>query len=86
MSDNGATSPKYPGNPTTTDGAGAVVWSEINISEASAAYPITSSTTMGEGFERAYAAGYKNLWGTQLGFFEPESEHSSAGQHHQIQF
>ncbi|MDH5641920.1 MAG: 2-oxoacid:acceptor oxidoreductase family protein, partial [Nitrospira sp.] len=70
--------PRFPGVPTTTDGAGAVVWVETNIDDASAAYPITSSTTMGSGFEAAYANGYKNLWGTQLEFFEPESEHSSA--------
>jgi len=68
----------YPGIPTTTDGAGAVVWVETHISQAAGAYPITSSTTMGEGFAEAAANGKRNLWGEPLVFMEPESEHSSA--------
>ncbi len=68
----------YPGIPTTTDGTGAVVWVETNISEGACAYPITSSSNMGEGYARAVANGQRNLWGTPLIFMEPESEHSSA--------
>ena len=69
---------KYPGIPTTCDGAEAVVWVEIHISQGSGAYPITSSTTMGSGYNIAVANGESNLWGDPLLFFEPESEHSAA--------
>ncbi|HMP06651.1 MAG TPA: 2-oxoacid:acceptor oxidoreductase family protein [Lacipirellulaceae bacterium] len=74
----GTTKFQYPGIPTTCDGAEAVVWVETRISQGSGAFPITSSTTMGTGFNQAQAAGQPNLWGDQLVFVEPESEHSSA--------
>ncbi|MFQ5730543.1 MAG: 2-oxoacid:acceptor oxidoreductase family protein [Planctomycetaceae bacterium] len=69
---------EYPGIPTTCDGAEAVVWVETRISQGSGAYPITSSTTMGGGFNAASQNGIPNLWGDQLVFVEPESEHSAA--------
>jgi pyruvate-ferredoxin/flavodoxin oxidoreductase len=69
---------QYPGMPTTCDGAEAVVHVEINICQGSGAYPITSSTTMGGGFNTAVQNGRPNLWGDVLVFMEPESEHSSA--------
>src|SRR5688572_20858944 len=69
---------QYPGIPTTCDGAEAVVWVETRISQGSGAFPITSSTTMGGGFNQAVASGIPNMWGDQLVFVEPESEHSSA--------
>src|SRR5438094_7115558 len=69
---------QYPGIPTTCDGAEAVVHAEIRISQAAGAYPITSSTTMGGGFNASVMNGGKNLWGDTLMFFEPESEHSAA--------
>ena len=69
---------EYPGIPTTCDGSEAVVHVEINICHGSGAYPITSSTTMGAGFNAAVANGLSNLWGDPLIFMEPESEHSSA--------
>ncbi|MCG8587299.1 MAG: 2-oxoacid:acceptor oxidoreductase family protein [Pirellulales bacterium] len=69
---------QYPGIPTTCDGAEAVVWVETRISQGSGAYPITSSTTMGSGFNAAMMNGTPNLWGDQLVFVEPESEHSAA--------
>ena len=74
------TGPKfqYPGIPTTCDGAEAVVHVEIKVAQAAGAYPITSSTTMGGGFNAAVMNGDKNLWGDPLMFFEPESEHSAA--------
>ena len=72
------TSYQYPGIPTTCDGAEAVVHVEINVTQAAGAYPITSSTTMGGGFNAAVMNGGKNLWGDPLMFFEPESEHSAA--------
>lgn len=70
--------PKYPGLPTTTDGSGSIVWVESHVTDGSCAYPITSSTNMGVGYNTEVANGKKNLWGTQLVFIEPESEHSSA--------
>jgi len=69
---------QYPGMPTTCDGSEAVVHVEINVAQAAGAYPITSSTNMGGGFNAACMNGYKNLWGDTLLFFEPESEHSAA--------
>jgi pyruvate-ferredoxin/flavodoxin oxidoreductase len=77
-SGNGERKAKYPGIPTITDGAGAVVWAEIHITQGACAYPITSSTTMGGGYSGAVANGQLNLWGDKLLFMEPESEHSSA--------
>ena len=41
---------QYPGIPTTCDGAEAVVHVETRISQGCGAFPITSSTTMGGGF------------------------------------
>src|SRR5437899_6169435 len=69
---------QYPGIPTTCDGAEAVVHVEIHVAQAAGAYPITSSTTMGGGFNAAVMNGLKNLWGDSPLFFEPESEHSAA--------
>src|SRR5882672_12497438 len=69
---------QYPGIPSTCDGAEAVVHVEINVCQAAGAYPITSSTTMGGGFNAAVMNGLTNLWGDPLLFFEPESEHSAA--------
>jgi pyruvate-ferredoxin/flavodoxin oxidoreductase len=69
---------QYPGIPTTCDGAEAVVHVEVHVAQAAGAYPITSSTTMGGGFNAAVMNGVKNLWGDPLLFFEPESEHSAA--------
>ena len=68
----------YPGIPTTSDGGGHVVWVETHITQASCAYPITSSTIMGVGYQAEVANGKVNLWGEALYFMEPESEHSSA--------
>src|SRR5438105_6692760 len=69
---------EYPGIPTTCDGAEAVVHVEVHVAQAAGAYPITSSTTMGGGFNAAVMNGETNLWGDPLMFFEPESEHSAA--------
>ena len=68
----------YPGIPTTSDGAGSVAWVETHITQGACAYPITSSTTMGQGYQAEVANGKKNLWGEKLFFLELESEHSSA--------
>ena len=77
-SDSLTAKPPFPGIPTITDGSGAVVWVEVNITQAACAYPITSSTVMGGGYSAAVSNGQKNLWGEKLLFIEPESEHSSA--------
>lgn len=68
----------YPGIPGTSDGAGGVVWVETNITQGACAYPITSSTTMGSGYETEVSNGKQNLWGDKLVFIQPESEHSAA--------
>jgi len=68
----------FPGIPTTADGAGTVTWVETNITQGACAYPITSSTTMGGGYQAEVANGKRNLWGESLAFIEPESEHSAA--------
>jgi pyruvate-ferredoxin/flavodoxin oxidoreductase len=70
--------PPYPGIPTTSDGAGMVVWVETHVTQGACAYPITSSTTMGGGYQAEVANGKRNLWGEELAFIEPESEHSAA--------
>jgi pyruvate-ferredoxin/flavodoxin oxidoreductase len=69
---------EYPGIPTTADGAEAVVWVETNITQMAGAYPITSSSKMGEGYDYAVSNGFENLWGERILFLEPESEHSAA--------
>src|SRR4029434_7939141 len=69
---------QYPGLPTTCDGAEAVVHVEIHTTQGAGAFPITSSTTMGGGYNAAVMNGWKNLWGDLLLFVEPESEHSAA--------
>jgi pyruvate-ferredoxin/flavodoxin oxidoreductase len=72
------TSPSYPGISTTGDGAAGVVWVETHITHGACAYPITSSTTMGTGYETEVSNGKKNIWGDTLTFVQPESEHSAA--------
>lgn len=73
-----AKSTPYPGIPTTGDGAAGVVWVETHITHGACAYPITSSTTMGTGYQTEVSNGKKNLWGDTLTFVQPESEHSAA--------
>jgi pyruvate-ferredoxin/flavodoxin oxidoreductase len=68
----------FPGIATTSDGAGGVVWVETHITQGACAYPITSSTTMGTGYETEVSNGKQNLWGDTLTFVQPESEHSAA--------
>src|SRR3989304_1657675 len=70
--------PPFPGTPATADGSETVVWVETHVTQGACAYPITSSTNMGAGYQTAQASGKKNLWGEPLFFLELESEHSSA--------
>jgi len=72
------TNPSFPGTPATADGSETVVWVETHVTQGACAYPITSSTNMGAGYQTAQASGKKNLWGEPLFFLELESEHSSA--------
>ncbi len=74
----GSTEFPFPGIPSIIDGSEAVAYVETRISEACCAYPITPSTNMAGLYQAAVADGRTNLWGTRLGFLEPESEHSSA--------
>ncbi len=69
---------KFPGIKSTADGAAIIVWVETHITQGACAYPITSSTTMGAGYQAIIANGGKNIWGEEMAFIEPESEHSSA--------
>ncbi len=68
----------YPGVPTTADGSAAVVWVDSHVTTGACAYPITSSTAMGVGYQMEVANGKKNVWDQPLSFIELESEHSSA--------
>jgi pyruvate-ferredoxin/flavodoxin oxidoreductase len=76
--DTSASDVPYPGIATTCDGSETVVHVEVHITQAAGAYPITSSTLMGGGYNAAVMNGVQNLWGDTLIFFEPESEHSAA--------
>jgi len=69
---------KYSGINSTADGAAIVVWVETHITQGACAYPITSSTTMGSGYQTVIANGGTNIWGEDMAFIESESEHSSA--------
>ncbi len=78
MADHPRPDPPFPGTPAVLDGSEAIASVETRISEVACAYPITPSTTMAAIYQAAVADGEPNLWGTHLGFIEPESEHSSA--------
>jgi pyruvate-ferredoxin/flavodoxin oxidoreductase len=69
---------RFPGIPATADGTAMIVYVETRATQGSAAYPITSSTQMGVGYQAAVADGFKNVWGQHLQWMEMESEHSSA--------
>jgi len=69
---------RFPGIKSTADGAAIVVWVETHITQGACAYPITSSTTMGSGYQTVVANGGTNIWGEKMAFIESESEHSSA--------
>ena len=69
---------KYPGINSTADGAAMIVWVETHVTQGACAYPITSSTTMGSGYQAVIANGGTNIWGESMTFIESESEHSSA--------
>ena len=64
---------EYPGIPTTCDGAEAVVHVEIHVAQAAGAYPITSSTTMGGGFNAAVMNGKKTSGATRCNSSSPKA-------------
>ena len=68
----------FPGIPGTGDGSDAVAYVETRATDGAAAYPITSSTIMGQHYQVAVANGFTNVWGNPLAWMELESEHSSA--------
>ena len=68
----------FPGIPGTGDGSDAVSYVETRATDGAAAYPITSSTIMGQLFQVAVANGFRNVWDGPLAWLELESEHSSA--------
>ncbi|MBF0308151.1 MAG: 2-oxoacid:acceptor oxidoreductase family protein [Magnetococcales bacterium] len=68
----------FPGIPGTGDGSDAVSYVETRATDGAAAYPITSSTIMGQLYQVAVANGFHNVWGKSLAWMELESEHSSA--------
>ncbi|MBF0193207.1 MAG: 2-oxoacid:acceptor oxidoreductase family protein [Magnetococcales bacterium] len=67
----------YPGIPGTGDGSDAISYVETRATDGAAAYPITSSTIMGQLFQVAVANGFQNVWGKPIVWMELESEHSS---------
>ena len=68
----------FPGIPGTGDGSDAVAYVETRATDGAAAYPITSSTVMGQLYQMSVANGFRNVWGSPLAWLELESEHSSA--------
>lgn len=78
MPDNVKTGVPYPGHPNTCDGSYAVAYVETRVTTGTCAYPITPSTNMGAYYDLYRANGGRNLWGDELVFIEPESEHSAA--------
>ena len=68
----------YPGTPGTGDGSDAISYVETRATDGAAAYPITSSTIMGQLYQVAVANGFRNVWDSPLAWLELESEHSSA--------
>ena len=57
----------YPGIPGTGDGSDAISYVETRATDGAAAYPITSSTIMGQLYQVAVANGFENVWGRQIG-------------------
>ncbi len=70
--------PQFPGIPSIVDGSEAVAYIETRIAEGCCAYPITSSTTMGDGYRGGRGQRETESVGDRLAFIEPESEHHGA--------
>ncbi len=69
---------KYPGIRMAMDGNAAVIMCEREASDAAGAFPITPSTSMGEGWAEQKSKGHLNISDRPLIFVEPEGEHAAA--------
>jgi pyruvate-ferredoxin/flavodoxin oxidoreductase len=64
---------QFQGITGTADGTTMIVYIETRATQGSAAFPITSSTQMGVGYQAAVANGFRNVWGEPLQWMEMES-------------
>ena len=68
-----APQPKYPGVRTAVDGSAAVVEMETLAGEGAGAFPVLPAAQMTEGWAAARAAGWTDVHGRPLLFFQPDS-------------
>lgn len=71
-----------PGKTITVDGNYAAAHVAYALSEVSAIYPITPSSTMGEWIDEWASQGKKNIWGKKVSVAEMQSEAGAAGAVH----
>ncbi len=71
-----------PGKTITVDGNYAAAHIAYALSEVSAIYPITPSSTMGEWIDEWASQGKKNIWGKTVKVAEMQSEAGAAGAVH----
>lgn len=71
-----------PGKTITVDGNYAAAHVAYALSEVSAIYPITPSSTMGEWIDEWASQGKKNIWGKTVNVSEMQSEAGAAGAVH----
>lgn len=71
-----------PGKTLTVDGNYAAAHVAYALSEVSAIYPITPSSTMGEWIDEWASQGKKNIWGKKVSVCEMQSEGGAAGAVH----
>ena len=71
-----------PGKTITVDGNYAAAHIAYALSEVSAIYPITPSSTMGEWIDEWASQGKKNIWGKTVRVAEMQSEAGAAGAVH----
>jgi pyruvate-ferredoxin/flavodoxin oxidoreductase len=71
-----------PKNTITVDGNYAAAHVAYALSEVSAIYPITPSSTMGEWIDEWASQGKKNIWGKEVRVAEMQSEAGAAGAVH----
>ncbi len=70
------------GKTITVDGNYAAAHVAYALSEVSAIYPITPSSTMGEWIDEWASQGKKNIWGKEVSVAEMQSEAGAAGAVH----
>jgi hypothetical protein len=61
------------------DGNQAAISILTRVADGLCGYPITPSTPIAELFARSASMGQKNLWGTELMYFQPSDELSVRG-------